>query len=140
MPHAKSYLKMMAAVVDMVNNSAAIPGSGNVPVAFTHTQDVARYVAASLTLPRWSSRTWLVGGKVTWNEVVALAERAKGIKFNVVYDSVEMMKAGRVTALPSQLEMRTFIPQEILEGNLSLYGLLFEAGVFELIPEAWGGK
>lgn len=92
---------------------------------------------------------------------MALAERAKGIKFNVVYDSVETMKAGRVTALPSHLEMRTFIPQEILEGILSLYGLLFEAGVFdlkpehtirqdfpdikvktlkELITEAWGGK
>ncbi|WAO87485.1 NmrA domain-containing protein [Fusarium falciforme] len=135
MPHAKSYLNMMTAVVDMANNTAAIPGSGNVPVVFTYTQDVARYVAASLTLPRWSSRTWLVGDKVTWNEVVALAESAKGVKFNVTYDSVETMKAGRVTALPSHLQMRAFIPQEVLEGILSLYGLLFEAGVFDLNPE-----
>jgi hypothetical protein len=135
MPHTKSYLNMMTAVVDMANNTAAIPGSGNVPVAFTYTQDVARFVAASLTLPRWSSRTWVVGDKVTWNKVVALAESAKGVKFNVTYDSVEMMKAGRVTALPSHLEMRALIPQEVLEGILSLYGLLFEAGVFDLKPE-----
>ncbi|UPK89359.1 hypothetical protein LCI18_000294 [Fusarium solani-melongenae] len=161
MPHAKSYLNMMTAVVDMANNTGTIPGSGNVPVVFTYTQDVARYVAASLTLPRWSSRTWLVGDKVTWNEVVALAESAKGVRFNVTYDSVKTMKAGRVTALPSHLEMRAIISQEVLEGILSLYGLLFEAGVFnlnpehtigqdfpeikvktfkQLITEAWGGK
>ncbi|KAI8720003.1 NmrA domain-containing protein [Fusarium sp. LHS14.1] len=135
MPHAKSYLNMMTAVVDMVNNSAAIPGSGDVPVVFTYTQDVAKFVSASLTLPRWSSRTWIVGDKVTWNEIVALAERAKGVKFNVTYDSVETLKTGRVTALPSHVEMRAFIPQEVLEGILSLYGLLFEADVFDLKPE-----
>ncbi|RSM06219.1 hypothetical protein CEP52_005854 [Fusarium oligoseptatum] len=161
MPHAKSYLNTLTCVVDMANNTAAIPGSGNVPVAFTYTQDLAKYVAASLTLPQWPSRTWLVGDKMTWNEVVAFAESAKGTKFNVTYDSLETLKAGKVTALPSHEAMRAFVPQEILEGILAQYGLLFEAGVFdlkpehtikedfpeinvktfkELITEAWGGK
>lgn len=64
--------------IDVANNTAAIPGSGNTPAVFTHTTDVARFVAASLDLPKWDEETFIYGDKVTWNEFLHLAEDAKG--------------------------------------------------------------
>jgi hypothetical protein len=40
-------------IIDVANNAAAIPGSGNVPVAFTHTTDVANFTAKLLNLEKW---------------------------------------------------------------------------------------
>ena len=42
-PKVSSHMGPFPVVVDMANNAAAIPGSGDVPVAFTHTTDVARF-------------------------------------------------------------------------------------------------
>jgi len=65
-------------VLDTVNNVAGIPATGNTPVAFTHTSDVAKYVAASVDQPKWNEATTVIGDKVTWNEFLRLAEEAKG--------------------------------------------------------------
>jgi nucleoside-diphosphate-sugar epimerase len=62
----------------MEANAAAIPGSGETPVAFTHTNDIAKFVVASLDLPHWPREGWIVGDKVTWNEVLEMAESVKG--------------------------------------------------------------
>ena len=62
----------------MPHHTAAIPGSGNTPVAFTHTSDIAQFVVASLDLPEWPEESWIIGDKVTWNEALRLAEAAKG--------------------------------------------------------------
>jgi len=64
--------------LDVANNAASIPGSGNVPSVFTHTTDVARFVAALLDAPKWEKETFVYGDKVTWNEFLKLAEEAKG--------------------------------------------------------------
>ena len=63
----------------MDNNAAAISGSGNTPVVFTHTIDVAKFVAASLDLDKWDKRFFVKGDKLTWNEFLQLAEKAKGV-------------------------------------------------------------
>lgn len=65
-------------VVDLDSKKAIIPGDGNVPVAFTHTFDVAKFVVASLSLAQWPTRLFMVGDQVTWNEFVDLAEKASG--------------------------------------------------------------
>jgi hypothetical protein len=39
-------------VINAINNAALIPGSGNMPAAFTHTSDMAKYVAALLDLDK----------------------------------------------------------------------------------------
>jgi hypothetical protein len=65
-------------VLDMANNAAAIPGSGNVPLVFTHTRDTAKFVAASLGLEKWDVETYIKGDKMTFNEVLKVAENAKG--------------------------------------------------------------
>lgn len=75
----KSYMTPMTSVVDLAHNIAAIPGSGDVPIVFTHTSDVGKYVDAALDLEKWETEYYLIGDKVTWHEFVKLAEAAKGM-------------------------------------------------------------
>lgn len=78
-PRVKSYQRQNLIVVDIEYNKAAIPGDGNTPVTFTHTFDVAEFVAASLELPSWEKESYVIGDSVTWNEFLRLAEEVKGI-------------------------------------------------------------
>lgn len=80
MPHIKTYLAPMTDVVDVRHNVASIPGSGDVPIVFTLTADIAKFVAAALSLEKWDPIIYLYGDRVTWNEFVRLAEIAKGKK------------------------------------------------------------
>lgn len=82
-PGVKSNLERAPLVfwLDIPNNAAAVPGSGNTPAVFTHTVDVAKFVVASLDLPKWEPQTFVFGDRVTWNEFVRLAEEAKGKRF-----------------------------------------------------------
>lgn len=160
-PHVKSNMAIVNIVFDMANNIAAIPGSGDVPVVLTHTSDIARFVTASLALPKWQPDTYLIGDKVTWNEMLTIAEDVKGVKFQVTHDSIETLKSGKVTELPSHKAMYSFMPKEQLQGFLSAIEVMFASGVFdfkpghtidqnfpyikprtvkELIIEAWKGK
>lgn len=49
----KTFLTPGKYIADLDSKKAIIPGDGNIPVSFTHTLDVARYVVASLSLPLW---------------------------------------------------------------------------------------
>ncbi|KLU84770.1 hypothetical protein MAPG_03806 [Magnaporthiopsis poae ATCC 64411] len=118
--------------IDMANNAAALPGSGNDPGVFTHCSDVARFVAASLDLPKWDPETNVYGDRLTWNEFLALAEDAKGTKFSVVYDSVEKLKTGQTTELPAQVPLYKFWPKEFMNAMAATFGLWFEQGAFDL--------
>ena len=42
---------------------------------------MAKYVAAFLDLETWEQRTFIVGDKVTMNEMVKIAEEATGMLF-----------------------------------------------------------
>lgn len=78
MPGVKSLMTKWTVVIDMPRNTAAIPGSGNTPIVFNHTSDIAKYVAASLALEKWDPYFYVMSNKVTWNEFLAYAEAAKG--------------------------------------------------------------
>ncbi|KAF2193702.1 NAD(P)-binding protein [Zopfia rhizophila CBS 207.26] len=88
--------------VDTVNNVAGISGSGDYPVVFTHTFDIAKFAVAALSLEKWENKYFVVGDKVSFNELVRLAEEVKGVKFEVHYDSIEKMKGGQVTEIPAR--------------------------------------
>ncbi|KAF5844423.1 hypothetical protein GGP41_001390 [Bipolaris sorokiniana] len=133
-PHVKSHISPLAIVIDMANNAAAIPGSGDVPVAFTYTHDIGRMVVALLTLPKWSKESYIIGDKLTWNEVLQIAQDIKGVKFDVKYDSVETLRKGQTTELPSHTPMYPFFPKEQLQGVLAGFGLFMENGSFDLKP------
>ncbi|KAE8372283.1 NAD(P)-binding protein [Aspergillus bertholletiae] len=132
LPKVKSYLQPFVFAVDMANNMAAIPGLGNTPVVFTHTFDVAKFVAALTNLTDWPKRSTIIGDKKTWNEVVCIAEVAKGIKFNVTHDSLEKLSSFQVTELPSHLSMYPFLPKETLQYILAIFGRWTANGDFNL--------
>jgi hypothetical protein len=75
---AKSNLHTPSTFVDIKHRAAAIPGSGDVPVTFTYSRDVAKFVAALLNLEKWEEATYIIGDKVTFNEMVKIAEEATG--------------------------------------------------------------
>ncbi|KAK4446799.1 isoflavone reductase [Podospora aff. communis PSN243] len=137
LPGVKSHMINSPLVnwLDVANNAAAIPGVGNTPALFTHTTDVARFVVASLDLPKWDRATFIYGDKVTWNEMVRYAEEAKGTKFTVTYDSVERMKKGETTELPGQIPLYKYIPKGVMQDYAAIFGLWFDSGAFDLKPE-----
>jgi len=131
MPKVKSYLTPIVIVLDFQNKVAGIPGSGNTPVIFTTTQDVARFVVASLGLEKWSEKSIIVGDKKSWNEVLAIAEKTTGTKFQTSYDSVEKLQKGEITELPSHVHVYPFFPKAALQGMFALFGYWFESGDFD---------
>lgn len=77
-PHIKTYQGPLTFVLDIANKTAAIPGTGNEPIVFTYSFDVAKFVAAALDLPDWPEELFAVGDRTTWNEFLKLAEEARG--------------------------------------------------------------
>ncbi|KAF3360974.1 hypothetical protein VD0004_g8925 [Verticillium dahliae] len=124
----------MTLIVDIANKAAAVPGDGNTPIAFTHTTDVAKFVAALVEADKWEAHSTIVGDKVSWNEFVKLAEDAQGSKFNIAYDSAQDLKNGKVTELPGHVHAYQFIPKEVLQGMCCTFGLWFAGGAFDLTP------
>ncbi|KAM3064943.1 hypothetical protein ACMFMG_011230 [Clarireedia jacksonii] len=134
-PKVKSYMQPMPVVVDLASNFAAIPGSGNVPAVFTHTFDVGKFVAALLTKENWEKETYIIGDKLTLNEFVRVAEEVKGTKFTVEYDSLDKLKTGQITELPSHRSPNFyFLPKQMLQGIFAAFGVMFEDGVYDFKP------
>lgn len=153
-PKVQTYLTPVVVVLDIQNKIAGIPGSGDTPVIFSGTRDVAKFVVAALGLEKWNERSFIVGDRKSWNEVLAIAEKATGMsnnlsandifehdhrgadyhysgtKFEVHYDSVDKLKTGQVTELPNHTALYPFFPKEALQGLFSLFGLWFEDGSF----------
>ncbi|VUC32446.1 unnamed protein product [Clonostachys rosea] len=130
-PKIKSYLTPMTLVVDIAAKKAAIPGSGDVPVVFTYSEDIGKFTAALLTLEKWDKESYIVGDKLTWNEFLKVSEDVVGEKFDVVYDSPELLEAGGVSELPSHVPAYAFVPKEVLQGILSSIELFFYQGDFD---------
>ncbi|KAL2686752.1 hypothetical protein Neosp_004294 [[Neocosmospora] mangrovei] len=134
-PSIKSYMSPLFVVIDMENNVAAIPGSGDTPVAFTHSLDIGRYVDATLDLERWDPSYRIVGDKITWNRFVAAAQDAKGTSFRIIHDSVEDLKKGEATVLPSvdkYLHLMSVPNKAVLSQFLATFGQLFDDGSFNI--------
>ncbi|KAH7020775.1 uncharacterized protein B0I36DRAFT_296210 [Microdochium trichocladiopsis] len=132
MPKVKSYLTPFVIVLDIAHNAAAIPGTGNDRVSFTHTRDVGRYVAALLDVEKWETETTVVAETLTWNEFLALAEEVKGTKFEVTYDGPELYNNGKTGELPTHKQMYPFFPKEMLQGMASAFNLTFVRGIADL--------
>ncbi|GME49632.1 hypothetical protein A1O9_00362 [Neofusicoccum parvum] len=161
MPHVKSYLMRQTFSIDIENKAAAIPGTGNEKVDFTYTFDVAKFVVASLDLPEWPEDSLIIGDKKTFNEVLKIAEEARGSKFTVAYDPLEKLERFEITELPAHHAAYQFVPKEVLQPMTATFGQwtaksLFDmpyekslnvrlpdiktVSVKELIGQAWGGK
>ncbi|KAM0263897.1 hypothetical protein ACHAQJ_000932 [Trichoderma viride] len=133
-PHVKTYLKPLFFVVDVGNKAAGIPGTGDDIVAFTYTADVAKFVVAALGLPKWDEVLYCYGEKASYNQVLALAEEARGTKFNVAHDSVEKLSKGEITELPSHPNLYSILPKQAFQGLLALFASWIIDGSFD-VPE-----
>ena len=78
-PHVPTHVTPLIMAVDMQHEVAALPGTGTTPIAFIHSVDIAKFVAASLDLAVWDEESYIIGDKVTWNEFVRIAEEVKGM-------------------------------------------------------------
>ena len=58
-----------------------------------------------------------------------------GSKFDVVYDSVEKLRRGKITELPSHAAAYSFVPKSVLYGIQSKFGLYVAYGMFDLPEE-----
>jgi hypothetical protein len=133
-PHLKPYVPGLALAIDIANKSAAIPGSGDVPVVFTYSYDISKFVAVLLTQSTWEKDTYIIGDKITLNEFLAIAEEVRGTKFNTTYDSMDTLESFQVTELPAHLSIYPFFPKQMLQGMCAVFGILFERGFFNLKP------
>ena len=72
------YLRPLKMVLDVENCTAMVPGDGNVPVVMTRAEDVGAFVAAALDLPQWPEVSRMAGDRMSYNEVLKLAESVRG--------------------------------------------------------------
>ncbi|EOO01025.1 putative -like family protein [Phaeoacremonium minimum UCRPA7] len=120
-PHIKTFLRPSPFGLDIANKEAAIPGDGNTPFSLTYTFDVARYVVALQDLDEWPEVSRFAGDIITWNEFLRLAEETTGSNFKVTYDSIEKLKKGEMTELPSQVPCYAFIPKPQFQWFISIF-------------------
>jgi hypothetical protein len=78
-PHAPTYLPMFAIGIDVENAVAAIPGDGDVRIAFTYSRDIGDFVAAALELDVWPEASFMAGDKISFNEMLTIAEKTRGM-------------------------------------------------------------
>ncbi|KAL8988745.1 MAG: hypothetical protein Q9169_008504, partial [Polycauliona sp. 2 TL-2023] len=124
MPHCESYMLAEVSYVDIAAAKAAIPGSGNEKVTMTYTKDVAKLVRKLIESDeKWSRRTVIAGDVSTLNEIVAAAEQARGVEFEIVNDSLEDLRAGKITEIPAYLPTYEFFPKESMLQMLAGFGV-----------------
>ena len=134
-PHIKTYLPSFPFVLDIANNTASIPASGDVPIAFTYSFDVGRFVSKLLSESKWDKESIIIGDQLTWNQFLALAEEVKATKFTVSHDPMEMLRKSQITELPGQKELYKFVSKESLQGIAAVFAILMEEGYVTLDKE-----
>ena len=79
MPYCESYMHAETPFVDIDAHVAAIPGSGNDPVVWTYTKDVAKFLRKMVESKEpWPTKSKIVGDTVTINEILHIAEQVRG--------------------------------------------------------------
>ncbi|RMJ19900.1 hypothetical protein CDV36_000427 [Fusarium kuroshium] len=132
MPYIKTHLTTTVPVIDIANAVAAIPGTGDEPVAFSYSIDVARVVARLLEISEWQETTYIIGDKLSWNRLLELAQEARGTEFKVYHDDLEKLKNGQITELPCHVPAYPFFPKAHLQGLYAILEMLMVLGEFNL--------
>ncbi|ROT36480.1 nmrA-like family protein [Sodiomyces alkalinus F11] len=159
MPHIPSDMAPGVWAVDVANKRAAMPGTGNEPLTLTYSVDMAGFIARLLEVDEWPELSIISGSDTTLNELIAIAEKVRGTKFDVVYDSQEKLERNEPTMLVH--EAHGGISVEQMRQMNVLFGLATISGrmivpkenrlnerlpdirpmtIEELITKAWAGK
>ncbi|KAL8918181.1 MAG: hypothetical protein Q9208_007533 [Pyrenodesmia sp. 3 TL-2023] len=142
MPHCQSHLPCEPPYIDIPAGKAAIPGSGNDKATVTYTKDVAKFVRKLVeSTPKWPTHSLIAGDVVTLNEVVEAAQEARGIKFDVVHDSLEDLRDGKASEIPAYVPIYDYVPKESWLNMMAGFGVAIIRGVFvfegELLDEKY---
>jgi nucleoside-diphosphate-sugar epimerase len=78
MPAVPSNMKPFSYAIDFHHQRAAIPGDGTSPIAFLHTNDLAKYIAAMLEQDSWPQFSAFAGDRMSWSDLLAIAEEVTG--------------------------------------------------------------
>ncbi|KAM5349894.1 hypothetical protein ACJ41O_006399 [Fusarium nematophilum] len=99
-PKLKSYMDDISFFIDVRINFAALPGSGEVPVVFIHSFDVAKFVAAALDLPVWERTpgSLAIGSRGTTSQ-----SRPKKCRVFLSTSHMIQLKPSTLVSLPSVL-------------------------------------
>ncbi|KAF4454428.1 hypothetical protein F53441_3055 [Fusarium austroafricanum] len=100
MPHWKCNLEPWINIVNMSSKWAVIPGDGNIQASFLTSQDMSRFVARLMDLEEWDKVSAIRANTLSFNELIEAAEKARGVKFEVVVDSLEKLKSGKISFFP----------------------------------------
>jgi nucleoside-diphosphate-sugar epimerase len=92
----KSYMQPVVYALDVKHKAAGIPGTGNEPMSFTYTFDVARFLLAALDLPKWEEEMYCYGEKTTWIAFLKAAEDARGKTISILRVSEFFVDGPRV--------------------------------------------
>ncbi|KAL2679199.1 hypothetical protein Neosp_009963 [[Neocosmospora] mangrovei] len=133
MPHVQSNLDPFKWGIDMVGRKAVVPGTGSDVFSTTYSVDVARFLVRSLDLEKWSKSNIVCGSDITFNDVIALAEKITGAKFHVVHDSLEKLEKNDVTLVSD--EPVPGVPEEISKAMMAQVGSLIIKGTYYLPTE-----
>jgi nucleoside-diphosphate-sugar epimerase len=80
LPHIESNLWPLHWFLDIEKGLAAIPGTGDERFTVTYSKDFALVILKLLDVEeRWPERLYLSGSDITLNELVAHAEKIRGI-------------------------------------------------------------
>ncbi|KAH7121169.1 hypothetical protein B0J11DRAFT_58997 [Dendryphion nanum] len=160
-PHYKSHMKPFKYVLDFDNRRAVLPGDGTNPVSVLHSTDIAKYIAAMLEQSKWPELSPLASDRMSWGEMVKVAERVMGEKWDISYDSVESLKQGQATLFEQPEGTYSGFTEEGLRHMVSEFGMMVVTGrmdvttegtrnaefpqvepitVEEIIEKAWGRK
>lgn len=132
-------------ILNMKAGTADLPGDGTTRFCITDTNDVARYILASLNLDSWPEISGMRGDVKSFKEIIAIAERVQGRKFL----SKETTKAGLqnqientpATSFYNQVRMRLVEDEWALVPDTlnSLIPAIRPVTVEEYVEKWWGG-
>ncbi|KAE8382383.1 hypothetical protein BDV26DRAFT_288664 [Aspergillus bertholletiae] len=97
LPHWRSHLKPWVNAVNVAGKWAVLPGDGTCQVNFITSQDMARFVARLMDLPKWSPVSSIVGQTASFKDILQVAERVRGERFSVKYESLGDLRDGRIS-------------------------------------------
>ncbi|KAI9035940.1 NAD(P)-binding protein [Aspergillus affinis] len=97
MPYWPTHLKPWTNSVSVAGKWAVIPGDGTSKGSFITSQDMARFVARMMDLPKWKSLTAIVGEELTFLQITEIAERVRGEKFRVIFESMDNIANGKIS-------------------------------------------
>ncbi|KAL8826298.1 MAG: hypothetical protein Q9170_007455 [Blastenia crenularia] len=131
MPHCQSHMLPEIPYIDIAAAKAAIPGTGDEKVSLTYTKDVAKLVRKLVeSEERWPVQTLIAGDVVTFNGILEAAEQARGIKFDVVHDSLQDLRQGKVTEIPAYGPMYEVFSKEVFLEMTAAFAVAMVTGVF----------